>query len=325
MAAPRFQNTTQGERERDGKGVCQSRLTEGGTKGWNPTALCKRAEKCQTSTVLSNCGSQTWGREGGGEHTHTPSITKEESVPCRYGFLEDLDCRKVAVIGSSAMPLSNIHRIFGGLHSWPARRLHIDSPDFSSAGRASCSPSTAAVLDTKMAAVRILEGTQSAGFLLSCSRANCWAPTASTSGAPCVRLGNATRKLMRLLSQKANGIHVNLCLWPISALASWRSGSLCLGMKRKRASMSSPPCKSVHPPLILHFSLKALLGLPTPTEMPSISRRPAQGGAAAAYRQPLGECVQIEGAIFIYFLCAWGPAYMYLYQKLFCFSINSSL
>lgn len=174
------------------------------------------------------------------------------------------------------MPLSNIHRVFGGLHSWPARRLHIDSPDFSSAGRASCSPSTAAVLDTKMAAVRILEGTQSAGFLLSCSRANCWAPTASTSGAPCVRLGNAARKLMRLLSQKANGIHVNLCLWPISALASWRSGSLCLGMKRKRASMSSPPCKSVHPPLILHFSLKALLGLPTPTEMPSINRRPAQ-------------------------------------------------
>ncbi|KAK4682522.1 hypothetical protein QC764_116915 [Podospora pseudoanserina] len=95
-------------------------------------------------------------------------------------------------------------------------------------------------------------------------------------GAPCVRLGNAARKLMRLLSQKANGIHVNLCLRPISALASWRSGSLCLGMKRKRASMSTPPCKSVHPPLILHFSLKALLGLPTPTEMPSINRRPAQ-------------------------------------------------
>ncbi|KAK0671391.1 hypothetical protein QBC41DRAFT_354203 [Cercophora samala] len=130
------------------------------------------------------------------------------------------------------MPLSNIQWIFGGLHSWPARRLHCTS-----------TPQIFQRVRSLHAAV----------------------------------VGNAARKLMRLLSQKANDIHVNFSLGPISALASWRSGSLCLGMKRKRASMNSAPCKSAHPPLILHFSLKALLGLPTPTEMPSIiNRRPAQ-------------------------------------------------
>lgn len=50
-----------------------------------------------------------WGREGGGEYIYIFLIIKEESVFCRYGFLEDFDCRKVVVIGLFVMLLFNIY------------------------------------------------------------------------------------------------------------------------------------------------------------------------------------------------------------------------